>query len=59
MNDRLDYKIRYVQAYIHYMKGAMVKINIPQNQREEGMLNHAYLSAKIKMNQMGKELTHV
>lgn len=55
----LDYKIRYVQAYIHYMKGATVKINMPRNQREEHMLNHAYTSAKHKMNQMGKEFTHV
>lgn len=52
----LDYKVRYVQAYIRHMKRQSVQIRIPQGQREEHLLNHAYTIAKKTMNEMGKEI---
>jgi len=50
------HKIQYVQAYIHYMKGSHIQIRLPQSQREQHLLNHAYVIAKNKMNKMGKEI---
>ena len=48
------YKIKYVQAYIHHMKGSTVQIRIPQSPREELLLNQAYTIAMHTMKQKCK-----
>ena len=55
IND-LDYKARYIQAYIHHMKGRDVRIRLPQSQREEHLMNQAYTIAKNTMLKMGKKI---
>jgi hypothetical protein len=52
----LDYKVKYIQAYIHHMKQQNVQIRVPQSQREEHLLNHAYTIAKNTMNKLGKTI---
>ena len=52
----LEYKVKYIQAYIHHMKRQNVQIRIPQSPREEHLLNHAFTVAKKTMNEMGKEI---
>lgn len=56
MHGHADYRVRYVQAYIHYRKHVNVKINRPRNQHEDDLLNRAYVLAKQHMNQIGKSL---
>jgi hypothetical protein len=56
MHGNYSYKIKYIQAYIHHMKHASVQIRLPQSQREEHLMNHAYTIAKSTMNKMGKEI---
>lgn len=56
MFNHFDYKIRYIQAYIHHMKRQNVQIRLPQGPREELLMNQAYTIAKETMKQMGKKI---
>ena len=49
MTDVVD-KMRYVQAYIHQMKGKHVQIIMPRDIREITLLHHLYTHAKKVLN---------
>jgi len=49
-------KIKYIKAYIHYMKGKRVEIFLPQNVHHSMLMNQAYMYALSNMNRMGKKL---
>jgi len=54
MNGEYLHKIKYVQAYIHHMKGASVQIRLPQSPKEELLLNQAYTIAIHTMKLKGQ-----
>jgi predicted pyridoxine 5'-phosphate oxidase superfamily flavin-nucleotide-binding protein len=56
MSKGFDYKIKYMQAYIHIRKHQYVQIRLPQSAREEQLMNQAYTIAKQTMKQMGKQI---
>ena len=49
-------KIRYLQAYIHHMKGKRVEISLPQTVKHALLMDQAYQYAVNNMTKLGKKI---